>query len=38
MPTGAELIVSELESAGVDVVFGLPGVHNLALWEALRES
>jgi thiamine pyrophosphate-dependent acetolactate synthase large subunit-like protein len=38
MPTGAELIVSELEDAGVDVVFGLPGVHNLALWEALRES
>ena len=24
--------------AGVEVVFGLPGVHNLAAWEALRES
>jgi acetolactate synthase-1/2/3 large subunit len=22
----------------VDVVFGLPGVHNLPLWEALRET
>src|ERR671938_1533377 len=36
--TGAELLVAGLEAAGVDVVFGLPGVHNLAAWEALRES
>ena len=36
MSTGAELIVSALEDAGVEVCFGLPGVHNLALWEALR--
>src|SRR3954464_709912 len=35
---GAELLVAGLEAAGVDVVFGLPGVHNLAAWEALRES
>ena len=38
MPTGAAVIVEELERAGVDVCFGLPGVHNLALWEALRTS
>ena len=38
MPTGAQLIVQALERAGVEVCFGLPGVHNLALWEALRES
>ena len=38
MPTGAQLIVEALERAGVEVCFGLPGVHNLALWEALRES
>ena len=38
MATGAQIIVSELERAGVAVCFGLPGVHNLALWEALRES
>jgi acetolactate synthase-1/2/3 large subunit len=38
VPTGAQLIVAALERAGVDVCFGLPGVHNLALWEALRES
>ena len=38
MSTGAQFIVSELERAGVSVCFGLPGVHNLALWAALRES
>jgi acetolactate synthase-1/2/3 large subunit len=36
--TGAEQIVAGLQDHGVEVVFGLPGVHNLALWEALRES
>ena len=38
MTTGAHVIVAELERAGVEVCFGLPGVHNLALWEALRAS
>jgi acetolactate synthase-1/2/3 large subunit len=38
MPTGAQLIVERLEGHGVRVAFGLPGVHNLALWEALRHS
>src|SRR3954462_528628 len=38
MATGAQIIVSELERAGVSVCFGLPGVHNLTLWAALRES
>src|SRR5689334_24903806 len=38
MWTGAAVIVEELERAGVEVCFGLPGVHNLALWEALRTS
>ncbi len=38
MPTGAEIIVEQLEAAEVEVCFGLPGVHNLPLWEALRES
>src|SRR6201994_3912909 len=38
MATGAQTIVGLLERAGVDVCFGLPGVHNLAAWEALRES
>ncbi|WP_028062635.1 thiamine pyrophosphate-binding protein [Solirubrobacter soli] len=38
MSTGAQVIVGELERAGVEVCFGLPGVHNLALWEELRSS
>src|ERR671930_2072536 len=36
--TGAQVLVAALDAAGVEVVFGLPGVHNLAAWEALRES
>ena len=35
---GAALAVAALERAGVEVTFGLPGVHNLALWRALGES
>jgi thiamine pyrophosphate-dependent acetolactate synthase large subunit-like protein len=35
---GAQLAVAALERAGVEVAFGLPGVHNLALWRALGES
>ena len=38
MATGSEVIVDNLQAAGVEICFGLPGVHNLALWEALRES
>src|SRR4051794_41197474 len=38
VPTGAEVIVEQLQRAGVEVCFGLPGVHNLALWDALRDS
>jgi len=36
--TAAARLVAALESAGVEVVFGLPGVHNLAIWRALAES
>ncbi len=36
--TGARAVVEALERAEVEVVFGLPGVHNLALWLALAES
>ncbi len=36
--TGAELLVRGLEQAGVEVCFGLPGVHNLAAWKALASS
>ena len=36
--TGAAQAVAALERAGVQVAFGLPGVHNLSLWRALGES
>src|SRR4051794_18619883 len=38
MATGARIVVEELERAGVEICFGLPGVHNLALWRAIGES
>ncbi len=34
--SGAEWLALELERRGVDVVFGIPGLHNLDLFEALR--
>lgn len=36
--TGAELAIAALEANGVDVVFGIPGVHTLALYDALGRS
>lgn len=33
---GGELLAECLQGLGVDVVFGLPGVHALAAWEGLR--
>jgi thiamine pyrophosphate-dependent acetolactate synthase large subunit-like protein len=36
--TGAGAAVAALEDAGVSVAFGLPGVHNLALWRELNGS
>ena len=36
--TGAQAVVRALEELGVEVAFGLPGVHNLALWRELDRS
>jgi thiamine pyrophosphate-dependent acetolactate synthase large subunit-like protein len=36
--TAAARIVQALERLGTSVAFGLPGVHNLAIWKALSES
>jgi thiamine pyrophosphate-dependent acetolactate synthase large subunit-like protein len=36
--TGAECVVSTLEQLDVGLAFGLPGVHNLAIWKALSGS
>ena len=36
--TAANRVVEALERLGVTIAFGLPGVHNLAIWKALSES
>ncbi len=36
--TGGHLVVESLEALGVTEVFGLPGIHALPIWEALRTS
>jgi thiamine pyrophosphate-dependent acetolactate synthase large subunit-like protein len=36
--TGATRLVQMLDRLGVELVFGLPGVHNLPIWKALSES
>lgn len=36
--TGATALAGALEDLGVELVFGLPGVHNLAAWAALEAS
>jgi thiamine pyrophosphate-dependent acetolactate synthase large subunit-like protein len=38
VPTGGDLLARGLGDAGVDIAFGLPGVHNLAAWKALASS
>ena len=38
MTTGAQAIADTLRTMGVDLVFGLPGVHNLALWPACEAA
>ena len=35
---GGGSVVSSLEQLGVELVFGLPGVHNLPIWKALSDS
>ena len=37
-PTGADAIARALRDAGVDLAFGLPGVHNMALWPAFAAA
>jgi thiamine pyrophosphate-dependent acetolactate synthase large subunit-like protein len=36
--TAAAQLVETLEELGVELVFGLPGVHNLPIWKALSDS
>ena len=36
--TGGRLVAECLEAAGVEVAFGVPGIHALAIWDGLRTS
>lgn len=36
--SGGDVVVEVLERAGTEVVFGIPSVHNLPIYEALRHS
>ncbi|MCW5852365.1 MAG: thiamine pyrophosphate-binding protein [Anaerolineae bacterium] len=36
--TGGEAVVACLAAQGVETVFGIPGVHNLAIYDALRRT
>jgi acetolactate synthase-1/2/3 large subunit len=35
---GGHVVVESLQALGAEVAFGLPGIHALATWDALRES
>src|SRR5687768_13566784 len=36
--TGADALAAQLRELGVEVVFGIPGVHNLAIFDALERA
>jgi acetolactate synthase I/II/III large subunit len=36
--TGGRLVAETLEALGIEVAFGVPGVHALAIWDGLRAS
>ena len=36
--TGGRLVAETLEALGIEVAFGVPGVHALAIWDGLRTS
>ena len=36
--TGAQLLVETLKAHGVDTIFGIPGIHNLAIYDALVDQ
>jgi thiamine pyrophosphate-dependent acetolactate synthase large subunit-like protein len=38
MRTGAQLLLQSLKAHGVDTIFGVPGIHNLAIYDALVDE
>ena len=37
MLTGGQAVIKALEFLGVNTIFGIPGVHNLAIYAALLD-
>ncbi len=35
---GGHIVAESLQALGAEVVFGVPGIHSLAIWEALRTA
>ena len=35
---GGHLVAESLAALGAEVAFGVPGIHALAIWEALRDG
>src|SRR5437588_6788401 len=35
---GGDIVAETLGALGAEVAFGVPGIHSLAIWEALRTS
>lgn len=38
MPRGADGVVQALKDAGVDTLFGIPSIHNISIYDALRRE
>ena len=36
--TGAQAVIASLRAHGVDTIFGIPGVHTLSLYDAMRDE
>jgi thiamine pyrophosphate-dependent acetolactate synthase large subunit-like protein len=36
--TGAQAVIATLRAHGVDTIFGIPGVHTLSLYDAMRDE
>ena len=35
---GGHVVVDSLRACGAEAVFGLPGIHALAIWEGMRSG
>ena len=38
MPRASEAIVQALKEAGITTIFGIPSIHNIGLYDAIRRD